>query len=98
MNIVAIDLNDEIRVTIGYYDYSSAEDIQEALESDGSLEEKVIGLIKLSDDDPLGDLFTSLCGFASGYEDSFQCMFEEFLTKIFQLGKEMSHVQNGPLG
>ncbi|MFA6160168.1 MAG: hypothetical protein WC678_03725 [Parcubacteria group bacterium] len=95
MNIIVIDFNGKISLSMSYPYCNSVEEIQEEIESTGSLEEKVIGLIKLSDDDPLGNLFSSLCGFGGdGDEDSFLCVFEEFLTKIFQLGKEIGEREN----
>lgn len=90
MKIVIVDSESNTNVIIGSFDgCDDAESIQKLFVNSGSSDEKVIDFIELSDDDPLDNLFSSLCKFGEEGENSFQCRLEEFLTKIFQLGKKI---------
>jgi hypothetical protein len=94
MNIVISEYNltgnsKGINVLLYQYDLATIEDAQKLFEATGIENEKVIGLYKISDKDPmLSSLFASLCNFGNETEGHFQCSMEKLFTEVFALGRE----------
>ena len=89
MNIIIteMDVEGKKEVSAVVFSHEECENIEQ-LQKEFSPNEKVIGLVRLPDDDNLAILLMSLCSFGDGLEESFQYEIEKLLAKIFNLGKE----------